>query len=61
MVARLSPLTAALVKESREHLTRLRDLLDDSRSQAQLAMNLVQEAREYLRRIEAVQPGESSS
>src|SRR5438105_4985385 len=55
MVTLLSPLTVALVKESRDHLTRLRDLLDGSRSQAQLVMSLLQEARQYLKRIEAVQ------
>jgi hypothetical protein len=55
MATRLSPSTEDLVRESQEHLSRLQRGLDESRSQVQLAMNLIDEALRCLWQIEEAQ------
>jgi hypothetical protein len=45
--------TSALVEESREHIARIRALLETSNEQARMARQLIAEAQHYIELIEA--------
>ena len=43
--------TASLVEQSRDHIVRMRGVVEDARRQAELAMSLIEETRSHLARI----------
>lgn len=47
--------TSALIQETREHLSRIRGLLESSREQFRLASELIEESRRFIELIEEIE------